>query len=255
VTAPTQVLIAAARRTQDAGSARVRAVMFPDPPPADPRHDFTHYEDGVIDLARRRTRVTQRWRPGGAVETLGDTFEERWPWLAGDPDDDGEVVVIHAGEAAWLCSGERTVMFAGDPASPRRGHTDPAWIFDALCHAGDAHERDDGTVGFFVDLAAHPDAIAAPPHGRRARPAVTGHARIDAQGRVDLATWTFHRRGRTRRAQESCTWHTVELSDFGPPVDIVLPPVDTGDDGPLLVEIYRMVRDLRRRKREWERSA
>src|SRR4051812_34703565 len=72
-------ITAAARTTLAAGSARVHARVFSDPP-RPPDRDRGSGRGGVTDCARRRTRVEQR-STGRGWESIGARLVERWPWL------------------------------------------------------------------------------------------------------------------------------------------------------------------------------
>lgn len=87
-------IAAAARTTRAAGSARVHARVFTDPP-LPPERDVSSARDGVTDLTRWRTRVVER-EIGRWWETLEERIVRRWPWLedAEDEDDDDEPLTM-----------------------------------------------------------------------------------------------------------------------------------------------------------------
>jgi hypothetical protein len=76
-------IAAAARRTLPAGSARVHVRAFHDPPGPVAR-DLGFVQEGVTDLARRRTRVEHRFSGRGWDATV-EGFVEHFPWF--DEDD------------------------------------------------------------------------------------------------------------------------------------------------------------------------
>jgi hypothetical protein len=81
-------IAAAARTTRAAGSARVHARVFTDPPQP-PDRDVSSALDGMTDLERRRTRIVQR-EIGGWWTALAQRIVGRWPWLEDVVDDGGD---------------------------------------------------------------------------------------------------------------------------------------------------------------------
>jgi hypothetical protein len=117
---------------------------------------------------------------------------------------------------------------------------DPHWILDALAGVDDRASLagEDFVRGFLstrytfvADLkaaqAAAPGRFELPPHGRVERPTIRGEAWVDGDGLVRQVNWRqpFRRRPRLPVAKEPVMtiWHSVELWDFGVPVEIEVP--------------------------------
>jgi hypothetical protein len=263
------LVAAAARKTLASGSARVWECRFTDPAPPSER-SFVRFAEGVADLANVRVHVRTSVPP--VFTHLSDRLLERFPWLDDDPeaadggeDDDG--FTIHAGTAGFLGSGDRWMplgLDAGDLSAGRRAVNDPLWILEALTAAGDATPLSEDPVRgepcrrlrFDVDLRSAPADL----EGRELRgqsDRVTGDVWIDTDDRIRRVTWRrpfMHRPRSPLKLPPFRAWRTVELWDFGIPVDIEIPtPMEPGP-GPSPREIYAGVGALWRRKRAYERG-
>jgi hypothetical protein len=166
-------IAAATRATRAAGSARVHARVFTDPPQP-PDRDVGSLCEGVTDLARWRTRVVQR-NLSGFWEALEKRVVKRWPWLedfADDEDDDDEPLtmgMVYIGtkgffgtdKGGWRASEE------GDVDAPARHRADPVWIVEVLARVDGAHARGSDEVagapctrlGFGIDLRGHRERL------------------------------------------------------------------------------------------------
>jgi hypothetical protein len=264
---------AAARATRAAGSARVHARVFTDPP-LPPARDVSSAREGVTDLARWRTRVVER-DIGRWWETLEERIVGRWPWLedvADDEDDDEPLTMgmIYIGtkgffgtdEGGWRASDQ------GDVDAPGRHTADPVWIMEVLGQVDGAHARGSDEVaaapcmrlGFGIDLRGHRERLGLTWRRAVAYPLLAGDVWIDVAGRIRRATWTTFPVRRPRAPWRDLrvvdgVWHTTELSDFGLEVDIE-PPTDLIDDSDLprfSVLLYEVTGELWRRKRAYER--
>ena len=217
-------LAAAARRTLEEDSARVHERAFVHPPPDEGERLMTTAE-GVTDFRCRRTRV-ERQTPGW--DELFMTVRDRFPWLVGDDaDDDGEEETprenlytdgewLWRSEDGWSLHHERRVAPGG------RSAYDPLAVIDRLAAGGEAERRGDN-FAFVI------------PDGRER---LYGDAWIDDAGRLYRVTYRWWRpqRPRTvfgRRPQQTRQqWRTLELSDFGLPVDIEVPDVEESEPDP-----------------------
>jgi hypothetical protein len=267
-------IAAAARATRAAGSARVHARVFTDPPQPRER-DVSSVRDGVTDLARWRTRVVQR-EIGGWWETLEERIVGRWPWLqdvADDEDDDDESLtmgMVYIGtkgffgtdEGGWGASGE------GDVGAPARHRADPVWIVEVLGQVDGAQPRGRGEVrgeacrrfGFGIDLRGHRERLGLTSRRAVGDPLLAGDVWIDAGGRIRRVTWTTRPVRRPRAPWRGPRhvdrlWRTTELSDFGLGVRIEAPTnlIADSDSPPLPVVLYEIAGKLWRTKRAYER--
>lgn len=226
MTSPSQ----AAAATLAAGSCRLRLTHFTDPPPE--RFAFTMVEVGVADLDRRRTHMVSESTPE-ALDDVGEAIIARWPWLEdlGDDepaDDDTEFPHVWAdGVSYWR----------GPRGWTRAGHANvsmhPLWIVEQLA-AGLAD-----AARFRLPLS----------------PAVHGQARIDGDGRLERVTWSHNPRERSRRpAAVRRAWRTLELTDYGTPVDIPVPDLAPPEPrGAAARDLWRLARVLHRTRRDWQR--
>jgi hypothetical protein len=265
-------IAAAARATRAAGSARVHARVFTDPPPPPDRDVGSAYE-GVTDLAHWRTHVVHR-ELNGWWDALEERILARWPWLAGvaDNDDDEPLTMnmVYIGtkgffgtdEGGWRASDE------GDVDAPGRHRADPVWIVEVLDQLDGAQPRGFGDVGgeacrrfgFGIDLRGHHERLGLTSRRGVGDPHLAGDVWIDASGRIRRATWTTSATRRPRAPWRGVRdfdrlWHTTELSDFGLVVDIE-PPADVIDDSdlpPFPVVLYEIAGELWRMKRAYER--
>jgi hypothetical protein len=258
----------AARHTLASGSARVWQCTFAEPAPP-PERSSTTYAEGVADLKSVRIRMCERWPP--ILDYWAERLTERFPWFDDGEDDDDvdeERITVRAGTATWSRSGDRWIPWAegaGNPYAGRRREGDPLWILEALTVVGDAAPRSDepervrgepfSRVAFTIDLCT------AGPHFEEARlralsDRISGDAWIDGENRVRRVTWKRPYRERPRspfKLPAVTTWRTVELWDFGTPVDIELPTPSLPEPGPSLREVFDGIGVLWRRKRAYER--
>jgi hypothetical protein len=264
----------AARATRAAGSARVHARVFTDPPQP-PERDVSSVRDGVTDLARWRTRVVER-EIGGWWKALGERIVGRWPWLqdvADDEHDDDEPLtmgMVYIGtkgffgtdEGGWGASGE------GDVGAPARHRADPVWVVEVLGKVDGAQPRGRGEVrgeacrrfGFGIDLRGHRDRLGLASRRAVGDPHLAGDVWIDAAGRIRRATWTTSAARRPRAPWRGLRdfdrpWHMTELSEFGLEVDIEPPTnlIVDSDLPPFPVVLYEVTRELWRMKRAYDR--
>jgi hypothetical protein len=225
----------AARRTLEAGTARVSTHAFFDPPVSQPfLAAMETRAEGVVDLSTRRARV-ETSLPGFAK--LTERIVARWPWL--DLDEDGEEDVepdtVFIGGRRYL-AGETCASLLHDGGSAS-GPDHPTWIVDALAGATGAHRiaseevRGSACARYVLDpvdlrAAAENGTIVLPPHGSVARPTLRGEVWIDGEGLVRRAKWIQPLRGRPRLRPKQTNptfWHSTELWDFGLPVTIEVP--------------------------------
>jgi hypothetical protein len=240
----------AARATLEAGSARVSQRRFVDPPGT-----LISREVGETDFTRRRTRTEVWWEdPDG----LGERLVTAFPWLADEDEDDDDAApsaMLYAGTASWFLMPDRNAASQrdGDPMAPRRTHTDPTWIVEALVHVHREDGRGDGRLGFLVDLAETGSALEKPPHRGRRPPRIAGELWLDDAGRIRRVTWSRFDRTRSREGSSGRHWTTSELWDFGTPVSIALPVA--ARQPPLPLQLTQLAWNLWRRKRAYERRA
>jgi hypothetical protein len=267
-------IAAAARTTRAAGSARIHARVFTDPP-RPPDRDISSARDGVTDLERRRTRVVQR-EIGRWWDALEERIVGRWPWLEDvgeDPEGDAPLTMGMAyigtkgffgtDEGGWRASDE------GDVDAPGRHRADPVWIVEVLDQVDGAHKRGSHEVegdlctrlAFGIDLRGHRERLGLMSRRAVGDPLLAGDVWVDAAGRIRRATWTTLPVRRPRApwrdlaAVDAVVWHTTELSDFGLEVDIE-PPTNLIDDSelpPFPVVLYEITGELWRMKRAYER--
>jgi hypothetical protein len=267
-------IAAAARTTRAAGSARVHARTFTDPP-RPPDGDVSFGKEGVTDLARWRTRVVQR-ELGGWWDGLEKRIVERWPWLedVDDDEDDDEPLtmgLVYIGTKGFFGTDEGGwhTIDHGDVDAPRRHRADPVWIVEVLGQVDGAHPRGLDEVGgeacrrfgFGIDLRGHRERLGL---ARRAvgDPHLAGDVWIDAAGRTRRATWTTSAARRPRALGRGLRdfdrpWHTTELSDFGLEVDIEAPTnlIVASHLPPFPVVLYEIAGELWRMKRAYDRRS
>lgn len=265
-----------ARRTLEAGSARVSHGVFFDPPPT---HTLIalmeHHAEGVADFTVRRARLEQSLAP--EWDALAERIARKYPWLDDGEDEDeceDQFATVFAGGCRYIGTGDGWTAAEGcDPLGPRTDEN-PTWILDALAGArgartaGSEQVRETACERYTlepVDLQAAADvadgAIALPPHGGLKRPTLRGDVWVDGDGLLRRVTWMLPLRVRRRarpREEPPRLWRTTELWDFGLPVDIPVPEAQPPpDDGPLLrgmweagTSLWRMRADYRRRHPE-----
>jgi hypothetical protein len=269
VAAGSPSLVAAARATLAASSARVWSCAFLAPPVAGDRGSGDVYE-GVTSFASCRTETTCTLSSSSL--RAAEEFARRQPWLVGEEegDDDEPARTIHAGTSVFFLFPTRCAVLADrDDHAMTRSHSDPTWIVEVLSYAATERSRDDdgGVVrgaacrrqGFDVDLELVRGRMALPVRRGHRAPRLRGEAWVDDAGLIRRVTWQYleARRPRARRRRRfSGTgrgWHTTELWDFGTPVDIELPQHPPGTRSRHL-EGVRALWDLWRAKREHERS-
>src|SRR5262245_41014323 len=112
---------AAARRTLESDTARVRHRTYLHPKP---KHDFTVPDEGVTDFQLRRPRLRVDNQP---VELFFERLIERNPWLldAGEEFEPDECTRVYAGTAAFTLSGEFCHAEGGQVWAPERAPRDP----------------------------------------------------------------------------------------------------------------------------------
>jgi hypothetical protein len=267
-------IAAAARTTRAAGSARVHARVFTDPPQP-PGRDIRSELDGVTDLERRRTRIVQR-DIGRWWTALAERIVGRWPWLeevVDDEDDDDEPLtmgIVYTGtkgffgtdEGGWQVSDE------GDVDAPAHHRADPVWIVEVLGRVDGAHSRGVDEVGgeacrrfgFGIDVRGHCERLGLTSRRVVGDPLLAGDVWIDAAGRIRRVTWTTFPVRRPRAPWRVprvvvSVWRTTELSDFGLVVDIEPPTnlIDNSDLPPFPVVLYEIAGELWRMKRGHDR--
>jgi hypothetical protein len=260
----------AARTTLASATARVWSGSFFDP--SDTRLErFVTSEEGVTDLARRRTR-TEHEMPTKFVE-WGARLLERYPWL-----DDGEAdsserersrsVVVYAGTASFYKSGDRwTAGDDGEQTALARSPRDPLWIVEALVHADEATARGEDVVRgaacqrweFRVDPALHHELHDRASGSERRSLRLAGDAWIDDDGRLRRVTWTRLRRRRSRWARRRpgpWPWQTTELWGFGVAVEIEVPTVEPERaSAPWPIDLVKIVWKLWLRRRAYRRRS
>ena len=234
-------IAAAARATRAAGSARVHARVFTDPP-RPPDRDVSSVREGVTDVARWRTHVVQR-KLNGWWKALEERIVGRWPWLedVADEDDDDEPLTmdtVYIGTKGFFSidEGGWQAIDEGDVDAPGRQRGDPVWIVEVLGRVDDAQPRGLGEVGgescrrfgFGIDLRGHRERLGLASRRAVGDPHLAGDVWIDAAGRIRRATWTSSAARRPRAPWRHVRdfdrpWHTTELSDFGLEVDIEPP--------------------------------
>ncbi len=260
------MVAAAARHTLALGSARVWACRFSEPS-RPPERSTTRVAEGVADLANVRARMRETSAP--VWDYIADRIIERFPWLDDDEPDDGDFdpVIVYAGTAAFLGNGDRWIEMAGgakgDPGAGRRRPHDPLWILEALTIADEGVPRCEEPVRgdpcrrleFRVDLRTGGDDLEGrhlPAHSER----VAGDVWIDEHQRVRRVTWKRPFKYRPRspfKLPQVTSWRSVQLWDFGIPVDIEIPTPMAPEPGPSLREIYHGIGALWRRRRAYER--
>jgi hypothetical protein len=263
----------AARRTIEAGSARVWTARFLDPPLSDddPRVSrliiaaMQTSAEGVADLTRRRARLATTLSP--AIETLTERTVARWPWLDEDDDDDEEEEpefdTVFIGGHRYFGGGDRWILMGDGESALTPQH--PTWIVEALAGAtgarrvGSEEVRGGACERYALDpvdlrATAASAAIALPPHGSIARPTLRGEVWIDGDGLVRRVTWIQPMRGRPRLQPKQTNprmWSSTELWDFGLPVTIDVPEPEPR---PEPVPIRHVVADLWRTRRDYRRK-
>ena len=177
--------------------------------------------------------------------------------------------MVYAGTASFVGSGDRwTGMGGGDVDAGRRGHTDPAWIVEALQYTDeawpDADSPDEAVRDalcarwhFRLDPNPRRPGLDVPPHGGSRAPRLAGQVWIDADGRIRRTNWTRLPRQRPRSPRKfhdgPPRWRTTDLWDFGVFVDVELPEV-TRDRAPWPIAMAQFSWDLWRRKRAHTRA-
>jgi hypothetical protein len=225
----------------------------------DERHTSTR--EGVADLGRRRVRVAQK-RLSEALQDLEEQFARKVPWLEDEDEDetDEPTVSVYIGGAHFFGARGRWTGDASEVDGPR-WHTDPTWILDALAGAcnvraggpdevrGVATERHSLTV----DLKAA-EPLRLPYHGRVHRPTLRAEVWVDGSDLIRRAAWTQPLRGRRRERDRAKpaphAWTTVELWDFGLPVQVEVPAVEPKPR----FATARVLLELRRRRAAYRRS-
>jgi hypothetical protein len=128
----------AARRTEARGSARLMTLEFMEKD--DGTKAVWEHAEGVADFAARRVQVALKDVPDGPLDHIGKMVSEKWPWLGGDDDDegddeaaDGESEAIYVGATHYFGGGDRWTRFdrEEDHQGPRHP-SDPTFILDAL---------------------------------------------------------------------------------------------------------------------------
>ena len=262
----------AARRTLDAGTARVSTRTFFDPPVShqDPRVSLLiraameTSAEGVADLRKRRARLATTLSP--ATDRLTERIVARWPWLDEDDDDAGdepEFDTVFIGGHRYFGGGAHWTLMDDGGAAPKPSH--PTWIVDALAGAtgarrvGTEEVRGAACERYTLDpvdlrAAAANTAISLPPHGGVARPTLRGDVWIDGDGLVRRVTWIQPMRGRPRLRPKQTNprfWCSTELWDFGLPVTIDVPEAEPRPEpvpiSHVAADLWRMRRDYRRK--------
>jgi hypothetical protein len=257
------VVAPAARATLASGTARVWQESFFHPPEARLER-FVTSQEGVTDLAARRTRTEQEV-PSFLGEWAART-RERYPWLDGDDSAERNErerprpVIVYAGTAEFFGIGDRwSAAVEGDHTAPARGTRDPLWIVEALTYADQETARAADVVRgvtcerweFRVDPALHHELRTSGPER------IAGDAWVDPEGRLRRVTWTRLARGRPRwprKASPRHLWHTTELWDFGVPVEIEVPTVAPEQPTPWPIGVVQIAWELWRRRRAYRRN-
>jgi len=220
---------AAARATLATGSARIRTLFGQsfDPPVIE------FGSEGVADLARRRSVRENR---STKIDELASKVAERFPGLDDDEGDDEP-------EEPYLTYEEGTTVIHGMAGhwvrhdDEERSWRDPTLALDLLA----VHPLDDARLeaeepvrgvpcaryGGKLDQRRFDEALGSDPSEKPER---TLHVKawVDPEGRLTRASWTFAQVGRPRsplRPRHPPAWRTLELWDFGLPVDIRMPDV------------------------------
>jgi hypothetical protein len=257
----------AARTTLASATARVWHRSFLDPPEP-PLGRFVTTQEGVTDMARRRTRTELEGPP--KIDEWGARLLARYPWLDDDEEDDeherSHPTLVYAGTASFFKSGGRWMVDdEGAETGRTRGPMDPLWIVDVLAHADEAVPRGEDVVRgvscrrweFRVDPAVHGERCEGTDGSERRPLRLAGDAWIDHDGRLRRVTWTRLHRGRSRWPWKPPSgpraWQTTELWDFGLPVEIEVPTVEPERSPPWLLALMDLAWRLWRRRRAYER--
>jgi hypothetical protein len=229
-------------------------------PPRAGGEDGTSRSEGVADLAARRVRVRLH-APllDRMVERFVDAVQPAFPWLAEEEDDGepAELVFVGGSSAAWL--GDRWTELVGDESDDRRPG-DPTWILEQLARGDLDDVRSLGVEpvgGIGCRRVVAVVTTNAPP--------ATVHHRVYAETwigpdglvrrvtRTDMRDWRGRPRSPLRRGDDGRRfWRTLELSDFGIPVDIPTPPAPARSETD--ESLPRVVWDLYRTRRRWLRE-
>jgi hypothetical protein len=233
---------AAARATLATGSARIRTLFGQsfDPPVIE------FGSEGVADLALRRSVRENR---STKIDELARKAAERFPGLDDDhePGDEPEEPYLTYEEGTTVIHGVAGHWHRHD--GDQRSWRDPTLALDLLA----AHPLDDARLevdepvrgarcaryGGKLDQRRFDEALGSDPSETPDR---TLHVKawVDPEGRLTRASWVFAQVGRPRsplRPKHPPAWRTVELWDFGLPVDIRMPdvaprPPSEDDDAP-----------------------
>jgi hypothetical protein len=245
-TASANAVAAAARTTLAAGTARISHGLSLEPP-----HRrfgrFATAQEGVTDLARRRTR-TDREAPE-MLQAWARRLTARWPWLGEEDEDEraARTTTVYWGRACLVDLGAGRWMAADNG----HGALDPLGIVDALAYAEAVDARGDATLR---GVACRRWSFRADPPTGVEPSGVAGEAWIDHDGRLRRVTWTYRSPRRPRGAGRHRLWTTTELWDFGIPVEIAPPPVVVPDRGTSFPTAFKeLAHTLRERKRAYER--
>lgn len=233
----------AARRTLAQRGVRVSEVAFEDPAPPG-GEAWTSRSEGVADLAGRRAR-------------LRSTFaaEERFAQSEGE-EDRGELFFI-GGSSTWGWDDRWTPFDGIESGERRRG--DPGWILEQLADGQLEDLRAIGEevvrsvacrrVGAAVTTSASPDTVH---HRIYAETWIGEDGLIRRVTHTKLRDWRGRPRSPLRRGDDGGrSWQTLELWDFGIPVDIPTPPAPPASDESLAkvtLDIWRMSRRERRER-------
>ena len=243
----------AARRTLDAGSARVWRTAFFDGTAHPLVRALLATQEGELDLTRRRARLRIMDSPD--VDRAVEWAAKKWPWLAdSEEDDDWEPPV----SLTIVAAGRRYVRFGDRWTLAERpdGSDDPAWILDVLVIGGSGGR----SLGWEDVRGTACERWALEPVELQVRPRRTlrGDVWTDTEGLIRRITWTRPPFGRRRLRQEeppAMLWQTVELWDFGLPVTIEVPEPEPPEDyGPLLPDMWDAAKWLWRRRAAYKRG-
>jgi hypothetical protein len=261
------VVCTAARRTREAGSARMWYAGFGEPVKRRrPSRKWSRTVDafkagplwseqyGVADFIGRRAR-TQARHP--IFEPFIEDALARWPWLEvglGEPGSLGEgwLEEIQAGGTRYSPAQEN--WYRGTHGSAQ---SFTPWILDALTGVrtsqllGRDVVRSVATTRYACRARLEDADVQG--LGHRRTTSVFANAWIDDEGLIRRVTWTVLGRGRPRlerRATRSTRWEVLELWDFGTPVEI--PPPSPVVDAPE-TERFQITGDLIHWRREWKR--